>query len=137
MDKLEPIDPNAINVMNIIDADPMLVAKWSAQHLLGISIPEPGPNRSISTIAPDIQTLLAVLPNRQGLATELYGVVTASLANQRVAKKFQKTSDVESAITILTALQDILYRCIQTLQSQIDSCKALNITGNQQSRLDR
>ena len=118
-------DPNAVTVLNITTLDPVNVAQWAGRNILGLRLPEPGPNVAVSTITPRITELLAQIPNRMALASELHGIVSAALANQRVAKRFSKDTDTENAITTLTALQEILYRAIQTLQTLYDGASRM------------
>lgn len=132
-----PVDPNAVNVMNVLDVNPVDVAKWAAQHLIGEKLPEAGPNTAVSTVAVDAFRLLSVYPNRHALATELYGIVTGALANQKVAKKLatEKSIDTESNITLLSASQDILYRCIQTLEALREGAGRLMTSANNITRM--
>jgi hypothetical protein len=130
-------DPQGITVLNILNEDPIAVAQWASIHIIGVRVPEPGPNTAVTTLMSEIQTLLAKIPNRMGLATELYGIVVAAKANQQAAKRFEKNIDVENAITTMTAIETVLYRCIQTLQTIYDGTSRLITVGEQQSRTGR
>jgi hypothetical protein len=133
------MDANHVTILNVINANPTDVAVWAGEHLLGIRLPEPGPNTAVSTVTQEAVRLKGVIPNRMALATELYGMVSAALANQKVAKKLaaEKSMDVESAITVLGAIQDILYRCIQTLAVMDEGAGRLIIGANVLDRMGR
>lgn len=133
----DPSDPNAINVLNILQADPVSVAQWASIHIIGIRVPEPGPNTAVSTLMAEIQTLLAKVPNRMGLATELYGIVVAAKSNYQTAKRLEKNVETENMITTLTAIETVLYRSIQTLQTIYDGNSRLITVGDQQTRIGR
>jgi hypothetical protein len=130
-------DPSAVTILNILNIDPIELAQWVSYHLLNVKIPRPNANTSVSTLMPQVQSLISDIPNKMCLATELYGVVIGAKANNQAVKRITKNTEVENAITLLGANEAILYRAIQTLQTLYDGASRLITIGDQQIRMGK
>lgn len=135
----KPVDN--ITVLNVHQADPMDLALWCNTNILSIRIPQPGPNTPVSTIIPEITRLLAEIPNRMGLATELYGVVVGHQARLKVAKKTTSEAidkkQLEGETSLINASFDILYRAIQTLQTQYEAASRMITVMDSNDKMSR
>lgn len=129
--KVPRFDANYVNIENVNSVDIGEFAIWMNDWLLGVRIPKPSANVATSTIMPQIHELLADIPNRSSLCTELYAVVTGHMAALKVAKSQKKLLDeevykrVETDLAVATARQDMLYRCWQQQELMFKSCSRL------------
>jgi hypothetical protein len=118
-----------ITIENIALSDALKFAEWLDHYVLGVRLPQPGPNTAASTVMPAIRQLLAVIPNRQSYATELYAIVAATLANYKRDNKTDKgkafTAATDDNVARVTCIQDLLYRAIQQLQTQYDAASRM------------
>lgn len=128
-----------INIENVDSADIEDFGIWVAKHLGGVRIPRPGPNLAASAIMPQIADLLAEIPNRLALATELYAKICAIQARLKEQKsgldKGEMRTVVETQLMFITAKIDILYRKIQTLQSLYEAASRMITVIESSSRL--
>ena len=119
----------SITIENIMDADLLEFADWLDNNVLGIRLPQPGPNTAASTVMPEVRSLLAVIPNRISFATELYAIVTAKMAaykvDQRRLGNNKTTAKDDDNTARMMCMQDLLYRSIQTLQTQYESASRM------------
>jgi hypothetical protein len=120
---------NDVNILNIKEADILKTADWIDEHLLGVRIPEPGPNTAAAVVYPEIRRLIALIPNRLSFGTELYSQVVAAEASYKemVRKVHGKgvTAASDDTVAQLACKKDILYRAIQVLQTQYEAASRM------------
>ena len=120
---------NDVNILNIKEVDLLRAADWIDEHLLGVRIPEPGPNTAAAVVYPEIRRLIALLPNRLSFGTELYTqVVAAEAAHKEMVRKVHGkgvTAATDETVARLACLKDILYRAIQVLQTQYEAASRM------------
>jgi hypothetical protein len=128
----EPKFPdNYVTVENINTVDIEELGVWVADWLLGVRIPRPSANVATSTIMPEINSMLADIPNRASLCTELYACVVGHVASLKVQKSHKKLLDedvykaIETDLMVATAKQDILYRTWQQLEVSFKGCSRM------------
>ncbi len=120
---------NDVNILNVREVDILKAADWIDEHLLGVRIPEPGPNTAASTLYPEIRRLIALIPNRLSFGTELYTQVVAAEASYKESFRKVHGKGVNAAsddnVARLACLKDILYRAIQVLQTQYEAASRM------------
>lgn len=127
-----------VTIENVSSVDLVEFATWVNRNIMSIRIPVPGPNHALSSVIQSVIPLYADIPNRMGIATELYGMVSAEIANMKRDKAGldgDMKKEMEKALVDVNARQDILYRCIQTLSAQYEGASRLMTASEQQSRL--
>jgi hypothetical protein len=129
-----------ITVTNILQVSARDVGFWVREHIMNRELPQPGPNHTLN-IQDDLVPLLAVYANNQSLATELHSIVTGDLVSWKLAKKrpgaYGDVKNVEENLENLKAIQEILYRCIQTLQTKYDAASRMMTGLSQIDKLNR
>lgn len=116
-----------ITVLNVLNATPLELSEWVSEKLLNIQIPTFGLNSTV-TVKADILPLLPHITNRITFATSLYSMCIAAKAvysNQKKHGTAEEKALVADKIASLSACIDILYRSIQSLESQRETTSRL------------
>lgn len=128
-----------VTIENVADIDIHEFAIWVNRHIMGIRIPQPGPNVALSSVVQLVIPLYADIPNRMGIATELHGTMVAIVATMKRDKANPTLADMKdeltSALIDANARVEILYRCIQTLSTQYEGASRLLTAADQQTRV--
>jgi hypothetical protein len=129
-----------VTIENVDTIELQDFAVWVNRNIMGVKIPQPGPNLALSSCVPLIIPLYADIPNRMALATELYSMVAATVAGQKKDKANPENAafkkDIEANLVDTNARLDILYRCIQTLAAQYEGASRLLTAAEAQTRMD-
>lgn len=108
-----------INITTILQVTPSDLAHWVSTDALNDSVPTVGLNATLD-LAQCIN-LLPTIGNKMSLCTELYAACVGDKAGWTIAKKNpDQKALAETNVSALAAKIDILYRCIQTLESKKD-----------------
>ena len=116
-----------ITVMNVAKVSTLDLALWLSTKMLDMRLPIYGIN-STPDIKGDLVPLLPVIANRLAVATELYIICTGVKAGLNTSKKIgaaDEKADATSKLININAHIDILYRTIQTLESQRESASRM------------
>lgn len=115
-----------VNVTNILEISSLDLALWIVGNVTDIRLPEYGSNSTIN-IQQDIVPLLPKIANRIALMTECYILVVGATPTQSSVRSSTGT-DIKAQTEILGRKKDLLYRCIQQLESMRETASRM-ITG--------
>lgn len=123
---------STINILNVLDANPLDLAMWINANVMNVRLPVPGPNYTIN-VETEILPVLATIANHEALITELYILVVGATPTM-TAVRTQKDGDIKATAESLNRKKDILKTALSTLENLRETASRL-MTGMQQSKI--
>lgn len=124
----------SLNVTNILHVTPLELANWISTDLLVNRIPAYSANNTLN-IQGDILPMLPTITNNISLATEFYAIVVGAsptLTTVRNAVDGGLTKDMAES---LSKKKEMLYRAIQTLESNRETLSRMITCMNDINRM--
>lgn len=106
---------NNVSLLNVLDVSPLDVSMWLGANILGIRVPESGPNTA-QGINVSLVPLMSEVTNRILVVTEMYVIVVGATPPYD-----NKSKDGNAASQDLNKKKDVLYRTLQSMEATRDT----------------
>lgn len=124
-----------ITIINILDVQPLEMSVWISQCLLDTKIPAYSANNTLN-IEKDILPLLPIVTNKITLATEFYSIVIGASPTMTAVRNATDGGATKDISESLNKKKEILYRVIQTLESNRETLSRMITCINDVNRMN-